>query len=268
MKSIHELINLSGRTVVITGGTGHIGRTIADAVSELGATVVIADIHQKTCEETAANLSNKYGRESMGFGLDLADDSAVKEFPATITKKTGRLDVLINCAAFVGTSNLEGWAVPFEQQSADTWRRAIEVNLTSIFTLTQAATPFLKTSGHGSIINFSSIYGIYGPDLRLYEGVSGMANPGAYAASKGGLLQFTRWCATVLAPNIRVNAITPGGVFRDQDPRFVERYAQRTPLKRMATEEDLKGAVCFLASDLSAYMTGQNLIVDGGFGVW
>jgi NAD(P)-dependent dehydrogenase (short-subunit alcohol dehydrogenase family) len=108
---------------------------------------------------------------------------------------------------------------------------------------------------------------LYGPDLSLYEG-TGMNNPAAYAASKGGLLQFTQWSATVLAPDIRVNAITPGGVFRGQDKAFVARYTQKTPLKRMAQEEDFKGAVAFLASDLSTYVTGQNISVDGGWGAW
>ena len=267
MKSVRELMNLSGRTVAITGAAGHIGRAMADSVAELGASIAVVDINQEACAKTAASLSSQYGIEAIGFALDLADESSVKELPSKINNQLGSLDVLINCAAFVGTSGLEGWVVPFEEQSVDTWRKALEVNLTSVFTLTQSATPFLKASGKGSIINISSIYGVYGPDLRLYEGTD-MGSPAAYAASKGGLIQFTRWCSTVLAPDIRVNAITPGGVFRNQDEQFVERYVNKTPLKRMATEEDFKGAVCFLASDLSSYVTGQNLIVDGGWGAW
>ena len=267
MRSIKELMNLAGRTVAITGGAGHIGQAMADAVSELGASVAVIDLSPEACADVATGLAEKHGIKSVGFPVDLAEEMAVRELPTQITECLGGLDVLINCAAFVGTSGLEGWVVPFEEQSVDTWRKAMEVNLTSVFTLTQAATPFLKKSGHGSIINVSSIYGVYGPDLRLYEG-TGMGSPAAYAASKGGLIQFTRWCSTVLAPDIRVNAITPGGVARNQDECFVERYEGKTPMKRMATEEDFKGAVCYLASDLSAYVTGQNLIVDGGFGVW
>ena len=117
------------------------------------------------------------------------------------------------------------------------------------------------------MINVGSIYGMVGPDMRLYEGTT-MGNPAAYAASKGGLLQFTRWLATILAPEVRVNSITPGGVWRNQPEAFHERYKARTPLRRMAHEEDFKGAVAYLASDLSSYVTGHNLLVDGGWTVW
>lgn len=155
----------------------------------------------------------------------------------------------------------------FASQSVETWKRALDVNLTSVFALTQACTGLLKASGNGSVINISSIYGDLGPDLRLYEGTA-MGNPAAYAASKGGLNQLTRWLSTVLAPDIRVNTISPGGVYRGQPEVFCQRYIQRTPLARMATEEDFKGATAFLASDLSRYVTGQNLKVDGGWGAW
>ncbi len=267
MRSINQLMALNGRVVLITGGAGHIGRAMADAVAELGASVAIVDIDETSCMETSAGLSRKYDVPSAGFAVDMAEENDVCALPSAVVGQLGGLDVLVNCAAFVGTTNLEGWAVPFEDQTADTWRKAMEVNLTSVFNLSKAAAPLLKTSGHGSIINISSIYGVYAPDLRLYDDLS-MGNPAAYAASKGGLIQLTRWCSTVLAPDIRVNTITPGGVFRDQDERFVDRYVKRTPLQRMATEEDFKGAVCYLASDLSAYVTGQNLIIDGGWGVW
>ena len=173
----------------------------------------------------------------------------------------------MNVAALVGSTALPGWACAFEEQRADTWRRALEVNLTGPFVLTQAAAPLLAASGRGSIINLGSIYGIVAPDPALYTGTS-MGSPAAYAASKGGLLQLTRWLATMLAPRIRVNAISPGGVWRSQPDAFRTRYEARTPLGRMAREEDLAGAVAFLASDLSAYVTGQNLVVDGGFTAW
>ena len=125
----------------------------------------------------------------------------------------------------------------------------------------------LGAHGVGSIINMASIYGSYGPDYELYRDTT-MGNPAAYAASKGGLVQLTRWLATTLAPAVRVNSISPGGVFRSQPEIFVERYKKRTPLGRMATEDDFRGAIAYLASDLAAYVTGQNLAVDGGWGVW
>jgi NAD(P)-dependent dehydrogenase (short-subunit alcohol dehydrogenase family) len=125
----------------------------------------------------------------------------------------------------------------------------------------------LRESGHGSVINVSSIYGVVGPNYGLYEGTA-LGNPGAYAASKGGVIQLTRWLATTLAPNVRVNCISPGGIERGQNEQFQDRYTALTPLKRMGREEDLKGAVAFLASDLSQYVTGQNLMVDGGWTAW
>lgn len=131
----------------------------------------------------------------------------------------------------------------------------------------QAAQEALAASGHGSVVLFASMYGLVGPDMRLYDGTA-MANPAGYGASKGGLLQLTRYLATTLGPHVRVNAISPGGVWRDQPQAFQQRYVARTPMGRMATEQDLKGAVAYLASDLSAYVTGHNLVVDGGWTSW
>ena len=140
--------------------------------------------------------------------LNLADEKTTRALPGLAVEALGRLDVVVNAAAFVGTAAHEGWTVPFEEQSSTLWRDALEINLTSAFVLSQAAAPLLRRSGHGAIVNIASIYGVVGPDMRIYEGtISG--NPAAYAASKGGLLQLTRWMATVLAPDIRVNAVTP-----------------------------------------------------------
>ena len=141
------------------------------------------------------------------------------------------------------------------------------MNLTAAFHLSQGLTAELRKASGANIINVTSIYGEYGPDWRLYEGTD-MGNPAAYGASKGGLNQFTRWLATTIAPDVRVNAISPGGVFRNQPEKFVNRYIERTPLKRMATEDDFRGVVAYLASDLSQYVTGQVLRVDGGWGEW
>jgi NAD(P)-dependent dehydrogenase (short-subunit alcohol dehydrogenase family) len=157
--------------------------------------------------------------------------------------------------------------VPFPDQTADAFDAALRVNLTSAFVLAQVAAGPLARSGHGSIVFLSSIYGSVAPDERLYEGTT-MANPLGYGASKAGLEQLARSLATTLAPAVRVNTVSPGGVWRNQPTNFVERYESRTPLRRMATEEDLKGAIAYLASDLSAYVTGHNLIVDGGWTAW
>ena len=267
MRSVRDLMGLSGRVACISGATGHIGRAIADALAEMGAALVVLDLAASACEASAAGIAGSFGVETMPLACDLEDEGAVRRVPGQVLARFGRIDILVNCAALVGGSDLPGWTTPFAQQLSGAWRRALEVNLTAPFLLTQACAGALAESGHGSVIHVASIYGLVGPDWRLYEGTA-MGNPAAYAASKGALLQMTRWLATTLAPRIRVNALTPGGVWRNQPETFQERYRARTPLGRMATEEDFKGAACFLASDLSAYVTGQNIVVDGGWTAW
>ncbi|HMZ06256.1 MAG TPA: SDR family oxidoreductase [Anaerolineales bacterium] len=267
MKSLKELMNLDGRTALITGGAGHIGSAIGEALAELGANIVVLDSSPSVCAEVANKIQQQFGPQTMPLSIDLADENSVRSAPEKVLTKFGRLDILVNCAAMVNTSNLKGWVAPFQEQGAEAWRLALEVNLTAPFILTQVFADALKASGHGSVINVSSIYGMVGPDMRLYDETP-LGNAAAYGASKGGLLQLTRWLATVMAPHVRVNAISPGGVWRNQPELFVKRYEERTPLKRMGMEEDFKGAAAYLASDLSAYVTGQNLAVDGGWTAW
>lgn len=264
MRRIEDLAGLKGRTALITGGAGHIGMAIAEALGEAGAEIAIADRDEARLAEAAERLSQHLGRSVSSHAVDLLDEDAVRQLPDAAARPTGRLDVLVNCAAFVGTSALEGWAEPFERQGTKAWRMAMEVNVTSAFELIQSALPLLRANDCGSVINIASIYGVVGPDWSLYEGTQ-MANPAAYGASKGALIQLTHYLATTLAPQVRVNTITPGGVARGQPQAFVDRYVTRTPMKRMAIEEDFKGAALFLASDLSAYVTGQNIVVDGGW---
>lgn len=267
MKSLRELRDLQGRVALITGGGGHIGAVAGEALAELGAAIVVLDVEQELCSRVAEKIHGEFGVETLPLVIDLADEGIVRSVPKTILDRFGRLDILINCAAFVGTSNLKGWAVPFLEQRSDIWKSVLDVNLTAPFILVQACAEILKKSRHGSVVNISSIYGVVGPDMHMYEDTN-LGNPAAYAASKGGLLQLTRWLATTLAPEVRVNAITPGGVWRSQPKAFHERYVKHTPLGRMATEEDFKGAIAYLASDLAAYVTGHNLVVDGGWTAW
>lgn len=266
-KSLRTLMDLHGRVALVTGGAGHLGGAICEALAELGATIVVLDTTATACRKISARLHATYQVKTVPLAVNLANEQAVRAVPRAILTQCKRLDILVNCAAFVGTSRLAGWAVPFLKQRSDAWKLALEVNVIAPFMLTQACAEALAATGDGSVINISSIYGLVGPDLRLYTGTS-LGNPAAYAASKAGLLQLTRWLATVLAPAVRVNAVTPGGIWRGQPEMFRRRYVARTPLGRMATEEDLKGAVAYLASDLSAYVTGQNLVVDGGWTAW
>ena len=267
MTTIKELINLKGRRALITGATGGLGKIMADTLAELGADLVLIDRPGSNVESLSAALKERWGIKVEHRFCDLEIQDQRSELMAWLKSGGKGLNILINNAAFVGTSELKGWGVPFEEQTVDTWRRALEVNLTAVFDLCQGLAPLLKAAEGANIINIASIYGMYGPDWSLYGGTS-MSNPAAYGASKGGLIQFTRWLATTIAPNVRVNAISPGGVFRNQPEAFVQRYEARTPAGRMATEDDFRGVVAYLASDLSKYVTGQNLAVDGGWGVW
>lgn len=267
MTPLSQMMNLRGRTALVTGAAGHIGRVIAQTLAELGADLVLVDIPGTQLEALLEQLAAHFDVGVEILACDLEIGSERERLIGAFREHHQMLDILVNNAAFVGTSGLEGWARPFLEQTVDTWRRALEVNLTAAFDLCKSLTPELKR-GHGaSVINIGSIYGELGPDWSLYEGTA-MANPAAYAASKGGLLQLTRWLATTLGPSIRVNAISPGGVARNQPEAFVARYVARTPLGRMATEDDFRGAIAYLASDMSSYVTGQNLCVDGGWGIW
>lgn len=267
MERIQNLISLDGRVALITGGGGHIGSTVAAAMAELGADLVLLDHQSERCRKTTSRLRRRFDTTVESVVADLRDEEAVRSVPDRVEASLGRLDILVHSAALTGEAGGSGYAVPFQDQESDAWREALEVNLTSIFNLTQAAAGLLADSSSSSIVNIGSIYGVVGPDPRLYEGLE-MGNPAAYAASKGGLLQLTRWLATTLAPEIRVNAVSPGGVRRQQDEEFRRRYEDRTPLGRMAREEDVAAAVIFLASDMSRYVTGQNLMVDGGWTAW
>ena len=267
MEIINDLISLKGRTGLITGAGGKLGVFISKALAELGCDLILVDHPNIDLSPIIDSLVNEWNIHIQVYHCDLEQDKQRINLINRVRGKYENLNILINNAAFVGSSELEGWAVPFEHQSIETWNRALEVNLTAPFHLIQGLTPLLKIARGASVINIGSIYGEYGPDWRLYEG-TGMSNPAAYGVSKGGLMQLTRWLSTTLAPEIRVNAISPGGIFRNQPQEFVSRYEDRTPLKRMGNEVDFCGAIAYLASDLSQYVSGQIIRVDGGWSAW
>lgn len=267
MNTLRELSNLKGRRALITGATGGLGKVMANTLAELGADLVLVDRPGADFDSLSEALTSRWAVDVTQRVCDLEQQTHRTELMEWLKTGGCGLNILINNAAFVGTSDLQGWGVPFEEQTVETWRRALEVNLTAIFNLCQGLTPLLKVAKGASIINISSIYGMYGPDWSMYEGTT-MSNPAAYGASKGGLIQFTKWLACTIAPAIRVNCICPGGIFRNQPESFVKRYEAKTPLGRMGTEDDFRGLIAYLASDLSKYVTGQNIAVDGGWGIW
>jgi len=252
---------------LVTGATGALGNIITETLSELGSDLILVDRPGSDLTGLEDRIARTWDVKVISIECDLEAELDRTELADEIVKDNQGLNCLINNAAFVGSSELTGWVEPFERQTVETWRRALEVNLTAAFHLSQLLSPLLREGTGGNIINVTSIYGEYAPDWSLYEGTS-MGNPAAYGVSKGGLAQLTRWLSTTLAPDVRVNAMAPGGIFRNQAREFVEKYEKRTPLQRMATEDDFRGVIAFLASDLSGYVTGQVLNIDGGWGAW
>jgi len=267
MKTISELMNLKGRKALITGATGLLGSVIAKTLAELGSDLILVDHPNSNFLPLTESLSNHWNIKVSNYSIDLESHDERLKLLDQVKSEHHQLNILINNAAFVGKTNLKGWTTNFENQSVDTFRRAIEVNLAAPFHLSQGFSPFLRQSKGASIINIGSIYGKYAPDWNLYKGTN-MGNPAAYGSSKAGLIQLTRWLSTTLGPNIRVNAISPGGVYVNQPEEFVKRYESRTPLGRMAKDQDICGGIAYLAGDLSSYVTGQEIMIDGGWGIW
>jgi NAD(P)-dependent dehydrogenase (short-subunit alcohol dehydrogenase family) len=265
MRTLKELYNLEGRTALVTGATGNLGKIICETISELGGSLVIIDIGD--VDSLAIKISDKFNNNVTPVKLDLSDLDQINTKLPHILSSIQSLNILVNNAAFVGSSNLSGWNTSFLDQDIDSWNSAINLNLTAPFLLSKLCTPMLEKAVGSSIINISSIYGQLGPNWQLYEGTS-MGNPAGYASSKAGLNQLTKWLSTTLGPKIRANSISPGGILRNQDRVFIDRYQNKVPLRRMAVEEDFKGVIAFLASDASSYVTGQDLLVDGGYSAW
>ncbi|WP_445781341.1 SDR family oxidoreductase [Shewanella sp.] len=266
-KTLNEKLSLTGRRAVITGAAGNLGRYIANTLAEQGAEIIIVDQFKDELLELKSELERKWGLPVRKYCINLESELERKDLINELKFIEKNINILVNNAAFVGSKQLDGWIAPFEKQSLETWRRAFEVNLTSIFHLCQGLSSIMRTSEGANIINIGSIYGEVAPIWELYKDTN-MGNPAAYGASKSGLIQLTKWLSTALAPVIRVNLISPGGISRAQPEDFVKKYEALTPLKRMATEEDMCGAIAFLASDMSSYVTGHNLKVDGGWTIW
>ena len=257
--------DLNGKTVLITGSLGFLGRALCIAFANQGANLILID--RIPVDQVFMDDLQQRGIEIDFFQVDFESQESRTAVISEINSKYSTLDILINNAAFVGTTDALGWAVPFAEQSIETWRKALEVNLTTPFHLVQGLFGLLQKSDSPAVVNLGSIYGTHGPDWEMYAGTS-MGNPAAYSASKGGLIQLTRWLATTLGPRVRVNCVSPGGISRNQDEKFVQKYAARTPLARMAEEDDIVSAILFLSSLSSNYITGQNVEVDGGWGTW
>ena len=261
-------LQLTGRRALVTGASGHVGKAVAEVLLELGATVMLTDRDPGKLGTRAHELGLDDNSWISGDLTREPDMSMVVRFSAD--RMFGPIDVLCHCAALTGTGAgvRQGWAVPFEYQSVEAFRYSLDVNLVAPFVFAQELKEDLRGEP-GVMLLFGSIYGLVGPQPSLYAGIDGIGEaPVGYSAAKGGVVQLTRHLATILAPSIRCNSLVPGGLSRGQPAEFVKRYSERTPLGRMGTEGDLKGSVAYLVSDMSAYVTGQTLVCDGGFTSW
>jgi 2-deoxy-D-gluconate 3-dehydrogenase len=268
-----SLFDVGGRVVIITGGAGLLGRQYVECLSLAGAHAVIADADGEAAQALARNVR---GAAALPVRTDVSDQGSVKTMVSRVLDEYGRIDALVNNAALdpkFDSEHASEHVTAFEDFPLEMWNRGLGVNLTGAFLCCQAVSSAMLSQHRGVIVNVSSTYGMVGPDQRLYSKsestVPDSFKPVVYSATKSAMLGLTRYLATYwAAKGIRVNSLTPGGVFNDHDEEFVRRYSWRTPMGRMASKEEYCGALLFLLSDASSYMTGANLVVDGGWTAW
>lgn len=267
------LFDLRGKVAVVTGGAGILGEHFCAGLAESGANVAVVDLQPEKAQELAQMLASRYGVKAFGYGCDVSDLISVQTMVAEVVAEFGQINILHNNAA--GKSDdLDAFFAPFEEYSLDQWRKIMSVNLDGMFLVAQAIGKQMVVQGKGgSIIQTASIYGVMSPDHRIYEGSFYLGRkintPAVYTASKAAVIGLTKHLATYWAEkDIRVNTLSPGGTESGQNDEFKRRYAARIPLGRMANAPEMVGALLYLSSDASSYVTGQNIIVDGGLNCW
>jgi len=275
-KSIKEIFDLAGRTAVITGGAGLLGVKHAEALAMAGATPVLVDIAGDAAEERARQIGAQYGVPALGLPCDITRPADVDSLLRCVLDETGRVDILINNAANNPKAEArsgENWS-RLERFSLEQWQADVAVGLTGAFLCSQTFGTEMARRGKGVILNIASDLAIIAPDQRIYRrpGIPDdqqPVKPVSYSVVKTGLIGLTRYLATYWADKgVRVNAISFGGVYNDQPPEFVQKLTELVPLRRMANIDEYQGATVFLCSDASSYMTGANLVIDGGRTVW
>lgn len=271
MTDVKKLFDLNGKVAIVTGALGLIGKHHCYALAEAGANIVVADLDESACQQFAKSLPT----DSIGVGVNIIDNISVERLRDITLNKFGRIDILVNNAAINDMFENPQAAAElsmFENYPLEMWQKSLDVNVTGTFLCSQIIGKVMAESGKGSIINIASTYGMVGPDQSIYkkpDGTQTFYKSPAYPATKGAIINFTRFLAAYWGnKGIRVNTLSPGGVENNQDEYFIKNYSAKTMLGRMAAPTDYKGAIVFLASDASSYMTGANLVVDGGWTAW
>jgi NAD(P)-dependent dehydrogenase (short-subunit alcohol dehydrogenase family) len=274
MKSHYRsLFELEGKVAVVTGAVGILGQRFCRGLAEFGAQVCVVDLDPERCLAVAEELQRDYGNQAFGVACDVSDPASVKEMVEQILRQFGAIHVLHNNAASK-SADLDAFFASTEQYSISEWRKIMSVNIDGMFLVAQAVGGQMQKQGTGgSIIQTASIYGVVASDKRIYEGSfylgRQISNPAVYSTSKAAVVGLTRYLAANWGDaRIRVNALVPGGVESGQNDTFKARYSARVPLARMAQPDEMVGALVYLASDASSYVTGHCLVVDGGLSAW
>ena len=264
--NVKKIFDFSNRVVIITGAAGLLGTEYAKGFSQAGANVVLADKNFIKCKKLAVELEKKFGVKPLAVNLDVTKPKSIKKMIEQVMKKFSKIDILVNNAIFPEIGKIK--KIKFEDFPLDVWGKGIDVNLTGMFLCSQQVGKIMVKQKKGVIINISSIYGIKGPDQRIY-GRTNIIKSALYATTKGAVINFTKYLAAYWnRTGIRVNTLSLGGVEENQDKNFKKKYSNKTMIGRMAKKDEYVGALLFLSSDASSYMTGSNLIIDGGWDSW
>jgi NAD(P)-dependent dehydrogenase (short-subunit alcohol dehydrogenase family) len=264
---MRSLFDLSGRIAIVTGGAGLLAAEHATALCNYGATVVLADVNKEKCDEAVAKLSS--GKvQAISKYCDVTSSESWKKLLGEVLNEFGKINILVNNAGFTNQSRSANFDASFENFPLEDWNAIMNVNLTGTFLGCQVIGKQMLQQGKGAIINMASLYGVVSPNHRIYPN-TGITQPVAYSVSKHGVIGLTKYLATLWADKgVRVNALTPGGIYNDHRGLFLERFQQLNPIGRMSNKDELQGAIIYLASDASSHVVGHNLVVDGGWTAW
>lgn len=264
---MNDLFDLTGRIAIITGGAGLLALEHAAALGSFNATIVLADVNEEKCKEAVAKISEN-NINAVAKYCDVTSKESWKKLLHDVLEQFGKIDILINNAGFTNQSRSANFDASFENFPLEDWNAIMNVNVTGTFLGCQVIGKQMLQQNKGAIINMASLYGVVSPNHRMYPG-TGISQPVAYSVSKHGVVGLTKYLATLWAEKgVRVNALTPGGIYNNHKGLFLERFAQLNPIGRMSNKNELHGAVVYLASDASSHVVGHNLIVDGGWTAW